>query len=54
LLAAHTLKITIRKKAINTFLERERLDQAISGKHQPLGKSLNEISQMGYFLDLLV
>jgi len=44
LLAAHTLKITIRKKAINMFLERERLDQAVSGKHHPLGKSLNEIS----------
>jgi hypothetical protein len=37
LMAAHTLKLGIRKKAINTFLEMERLDQAVKGKHQPLG-----------------
>lgn len=38
LLLARDLKINIRKRAIGSFLEWEKLDQAVGGKHQALGK----------------
>lgn len=38
LLLARDLKINIRKRAVGSFLEWERLDQAVGGKHQALGK----------------
>ena len=38
LLMARDLKINIRKRAIGTFFEWERLDQAAGGRDQPLGK----------------
>jgi hypothetical protein len=37
LLLARDLKINIRKRAIGSFFEWERLDQAVGGKHQALG-----------------
>jgi hypothetical protein len=37
LLLARDLKINIRKRAIGSFFEWERLDQAVGGKAQPLG-----------------
>jgi hypothetical protein len=37
LFLAWDLKINIRKRAIGSFLEWERLDQAVGGKGQPLG-----------------
>jgi hypothetical protein len=37
LLMARDLKINIRKRAIGSFFEWERLDQAVGGKHQALG-----------------
>ncbi|KZP13887.1 hypothetical protein FIBSPDRAFT_669407, partial [Athelia psychrophila] len=37
LLLARDLKINIRKRAVGSFLEWERLDQAVGGKHQALG-----------------
>lgn len=41
LLLARDLKINIRKRAVGSFLEWERLDQAVGGKHQALGMYLN-------------
>jgi hypothetical protein len=38
LLLARDLKINIRKRAIGSFFEWERLDQAVGGKAQPLGE----------------
>lgn len=38
LLLARDLKINIRKRAVGSFLEWERLDQAVGGKHQALGE----------------
>lgn len=38
LLMAHDLKINIRKRAIGSFFEWDRLDQAVGGRHQVLGK----------------
>lgn len=38
LLMARNLKINIRKRAIGTFFEWERLDRAAGGHDQPLGK----------------
>lgn len=43
LLMARDLKINIRKRAIASFIEWERLDQAVGGKHQALGAYLNSI-----------
>jgi hypothetical protein len=40
LLLARDLKINIRKRAIGSFFEWERLDQAVGGKNQPLGNSM--------------
>lgn len=40
LFLAHDLKINIRKRAISSFFEWEKLDQAAGGKQNPLGKSL--------------
>ena len=37
LFLARDLKMNIRKRAIGSFLEWERLDQAVGGKGQPLG-----------------
>ena len=39
LLLARDMKINIRKRAIGSFMEWERLDQAAGGKHQALGTS---------------
>lgn len=39
LLLARDLKINIRKRAIGSFLEWEKLNQAAGGRDQPLGKS---------------
>lgn len=38
LLLARDLKINIRKRAIGSFLEWDKLDQAVGGKNQALGK----------------
>lgn len=38
LLMAHDLKINIRKRAIGSFFEWDRLDQAVGGRNQTLGK----------------
>ena len=35
---AHDLKITIRRKAIDSFFEWDRLDQAVGGRNMALGK----------------
>lgn len=37
LLLARDMKINIRKRAIGSFMEWEKLDQAAGGKHQALG-----------------
>ncbi|KZP28753.1 hypothetical protein FIBSPDRAFT_728861 [Athelia psychrophila] len=42
LLLARDLKINIRKRAIGSFLEWERLDQAVGGKHQALGTKAHQ------------
>jgi hypothetical protein len=39
LLLARDLKINIRKRAIGAFFEFDKLDQAVGGRHQALGKS---------------
>ncbi|KAF8869756.1 hypothetical protein CPB84DRAFT_1856057 [Gymnopilus junonius] len=41
LLLAHDLKINIRKRAIGSFFEWDRLDQAIGGRNQALGIHAN-------------
>ena len=38
LLMAHDLKINIRKRAIGSFFEWDRLDQAVGGRNQALGR----------------
>ena len=40
LFMARDLKINIRKRAIACFFEREKLDRAVGGKQNPLGKNL--------------
>jgi len=40
LFLAHDIKTNIRKRAIASFFEWEKLDQAVGGKQNPLGKSL--------------
>lgn len=40
LLMARDLKINIRKRAVGTFFEWDKLDRAVSGKDKPLGTSL--------------
>ncbi|KAF7976360.1 hypothetical protein HWV62_6913 [Athelia sp. TMB] len=42
LLLARDLKINIRKRAVGSFLEWERLDQAVGGKHQALGTKAHQ------------
>ncbi|KAF7977559.1 hypothetical protein HWV62_3356 [Athelia sp. TMB] len=42
LLLARDLKINIRKRAIGSFLEWEKLDQAVGGKHQALGTKMHQ------------
>lgn len=39
LLLARDLKINIRKKAVGSFFEWERLDRAVAGVHNPLGRT---------------
>ena len=39
LLLARDPKINIRKRAIGAFFEFDKLDQAVGGRHQVLGKS---------------
>jgi hypothetical protein len=43
LLLARDLKINIRKRAIGSFFEWERLDQAVGGRNQTLGKEHSAI-----------
>lgn len=38
LLLARDLKMTIRRKAVGSFFEWERLDRAVGGHHLPLGE----------------
>ena len=40
LLMAWDLKINIRKRAVGTFFEWDKLDRAVGGKDKPLGASL--------------
>jgi hypothetical protein len=42
LIMARDLKINIRKRAIGSFLEWERLDQAVGGRNQALGTKLHQ------------
>lgn len=42
LLMARDLKINIRKRAIGSFFEWDRLDQAVGGRHQALGTKLHQ------------
>ncbi|KIL60922.1 hypothetical protein M378DRAFT_1061934 [Amanita muscaria Koide BX008] len=42
LFLARDLKMNIRKKAIGSFLEWDRLDQAVGGRGQPLGTKLHQ------------
>ncbi|KAF7975585.1 hypothetical protein HWV62_9141 [Athelia sp. TMB] len=42
LLLARDLKINIRKRAVGSFLEWERLDQAVGGNHQALGTKAHQ------------
>jgi len=44
LLLARDLKINIRKRAIGSFFEWDRLDQAVGGKSQPLGEFIRALS----------
>jgi hypothetical protein len=39
LLMARDLKMNIRKRAIASFFEWDKLDRAVGGSHQALGKS---------------
>lgn len=49
LILARDIKISIRKRAIGSFLEWEKLDQAVGGKHQALGKYIRYIN---HFIDI--
>jgi len=40
LLMAQDLKINIRKRAVGSFLEWDKLDRAVGGKDKPLGMSI--------------
>jgi hypothetical protein len=42
LFLAHDLKTNIRKRAIASFFEWEKLDRATGGKHNPLGTKLHQ------------
>ncbi|KAH7905365.1 hypothetical protein BJ138DRAFT_1138299 [Hygrophoropsis aurantiaca] len=42
LLMARDLKINIRKRAIGSFFEWDKLDQAVGGQHQALGTKLHQ------------
>ncbi|TFK18317.1 hypothetical protein FA15DRAFT_709976 [Coprinopsis marcescibilis] len=42
LLLAHDLKINIRKRAIGSFFEWDRLDQAVKGRDKPLGTKIHQ------------
>jgi len=42
LIMARDLKISIRKRAIGSFFEWERLDQAVAGRNQALGTKLHQ------------
>ncbi|KAJ8092816.1 hypothetical protein PM082_023645 [Marasmius tenuissimus] len=45
LLLARDLKITIRKKAIGSFFEWDRLDQAMGGANQALGTRAHQLTR---------
>ncbi|KAG6883278.1 hypothetical protein C0993_007006, partial [Termitomyces sp. T159_Od127] len=45
LLMARDLKINIRKRAIGSFLEWDRLDQAVGGREQSLGTKLHQATR---------
>ena len=49
LFLARDLKMVIRKKAIGSFLEWDRLDQAVGGRGQPLG-SISALNHLHYCL----
>ncbi|OSX55799.1 hypothetical protein POSPLADRAFT_1163054, partial [Postia placenta MAD-698-R-SB12] len=42
LLMARDLKINIRKRAVGSFFEWDRLDQAVGGRHNPLGTKIHQ------------
>ncbi|KJA14936.1 hypothetical protein HYPSUDRAFT_412056 [Hypholoma sublateritium FD-334 SS-4] len=42
LLMAHDLKINVRKRAVGSFFEWDRLDQAVGGRNQALGTKLHQ------------
>ena len=44
LLMAHNLKINIRKRAVGSFFEWDRLDRAVGGKDKPLGEFHRELA----------
>lgn len=44
LILARDLKTNIRKRAISSFLEWEKLDRAVGGRSQPLGILSNSVS----------
>ncbi|KAK6992439.1 hypothetical protein R3P38DRAFT_3330946 [Favolaschia claudopus] len=45
LLVARDLKINIRKRATGSFMEWETLDRAVSGRREPLGTRLHQITR---------
>ncbi|GLB38031.1 hypothetical protein LshimejAT787_0410820 [Lyophyllum shimeji] len=45
LLMARDLKINIRKRAVGSFFEWDRLDQATGGRHQALGTKLHQATR---------
>ena len=50
LLMAHDLKINIRKRAIGSFFEWDRLDQAVGGRNQTLGKQPENVAALSTYL----
>ena len=46
LIMARDLKINIRKRAIGSFFEWDKLDRAAGGRDQPLGKPLHSESSL--------
>ncbi|KAK1222995.1 hypothetical protein PQX77_014141 [Marasmius sp. AFHP31] len=45
LILARDLKITIRKKAIGSFFEWDKLDMAVGGMHEPLGTKAHQVTR---------
>ncbi|KNZ79946.1 hypothetical protein J132_08423 [Termitomyces sp. J132] len=47
LVIARDLKINVRKRAVGSFFEWERLDRASGGRDQPLGTKLHQVTRAG-------